>query len=184
MNTQSESSSFDFTERSSVTSKDGLGFSMPLRGSEKPSNDQHNQPTASTADEELTCQSIVQDLGTRSRTVQIEADNTDQKINKLIARVEELEAKSTRDSETIAKMEKALTEADANLKSMKQLLEAKHTQDVGPPPIIGKQWVRNERLAFAKICRFILMNLRFYRRWHQYPRKFSRRFGGGTPRRQ
>ena len=38
-------------------------------------------------------------------------------MDKLIARVEELEAKSKRDSETIAKLEKALTEADANLKS-------------------------------------------------------------------
>ena len=90
-------------------------------------------------------------------------------MDMLIARVEELEAKSKGDSETIAKLEKALTEADANLKSMKQykVLEAKRTQDVGPPPIIGKQWVRNERLAFAKICRFILINLRFYRRLHQ-----------------
>jgi chromosome segregation ATPase len=110
----------------------------------------------------------------------------------------EAEANAKRDAETIATNEKALAEAEekakrdvealaesnTNLQSMMQLLEAKRAQNIGPPPIIGKQWVQNEQLAFAKICKIILMNLRLSRRWHQYRRKLPRRKGGGTSRRQ
>ena len=146
----------------------------------------------------MTRNQTMDDLIARLAEAEDKAKRDAETIAKTNQALAEAEDKAKRDAETIAKTNQALAEAEdkakrnaealvesnTNLKSMMQLLEDNHDPNVGPPPIIGKQWVQNEQRAFAKIYRFILMNLRLYRRWYQYPSKLYRRKGGGTSRRQ